>query len=99
MSKPKAKRPTTSLERYRSEVKGEPFTLWEKGEPRVVVPRPTGAQMLEAEEVVQTGTSRDAIHALCGDAAVELLEVLGAEDAQVLRAVFMEMQEHFGLGE
>jgi hypothetical protein len=95
--KPKGR--PNSLARYRAEVKGEPFTLWLDDDKTLVIPRPTGDQMLDAEEAVHRGTSRDVIRALCGDQADELLEVLGDEDAAVLRAVATDLQESFGLGE
>lgn len=88
-----------SLDRYRAEVKGEPFVFWVDDDHSIKVPRPSGDQLLEAEEAMRGGTSRGAIEALCGPVADELLDVIGREDAYILKAVFRDMQEHFGLGE
>lgn len=96
---PKPKGKPFSLDRYRAEAKGEPFELWLDDEKSIKVDRPTGDQMFEAEEAFRTGTSKQALEALCGNKATELLEVLGSEDAAVLRAVATDIQEHFGLGE
>ena len=87
-----------SLDRYRSEAKGDPFELWLDESKSLTVQRPTGDQMFAAEEAFRSGTSRQALEALCGDQADEVLTVLGAEDAAVMRAVVEDMQEHFGLG-
>jgi len=88
----------TSLERYRNEVKGEPFVLWLDDDEKIEIARPTGDQMFEAEEAFNTGTSKDVIIAFCGDQADALLEVIGKEDAAVVAAIAKDMQEHFGLG-
>lgn len=94
-----AKKPTGrpyALDRYRSEVKGEPFVLWLDESESLEVPRPTGSQMLAAEEAT---TSKRAVLALCGpEKGGELLDVIGAEDAAVMEAVLSDMREHFGLG-
>lgn len=87
-----------SLERYRSEVKGEPFVLWLDDENTLEIPRPTGDQLLDAEEAYARGTSRDVIEAVCGDKAEALLEAVGSEDASVLLAVGDDLRKHFGLG-
>ena len=87
-----------SLDRYRAEAKGDPFELWLDADKSIVVQRPTGDQMFKAEEAFRSGTSRQALEAMCGDQAQELLDALGPEDAAVLRAVAEDLQSHFGLG-
>ena len=94
--KPKDK--PNSLERYRSEVKGGPFVLWISDEEKLEIPRPTGEALFDAEDAARFGNSREAVRALAGDKADELLEILGVEDAAVMQAVATDMQEHFGLG-
>lgn len=91
----KAKAKPNSLDRYRAEVKGEPFVLWVTDEEKIEISRPTGDQMFEAEEA---GNSREIIEALCGDQAEEFLAVIGKEDAAVMAAIAADMQETFGLG-
>ena len=91
--KPKAK--PNSLERYRAEAKGEPFVLWIDDDTPFEIPRPTGLQALAAEEAFG---SRATIAALCGDKAEEFFEIIGNEDAAVLKAVAADLEEHFGLG-
>lgn len=86
-----------SLDRYRAEAKGDPFELWLDADKSIVVQRPTGDQIFDAEEAFRTGTSREALKALCGDKADEVLSLLGSEDAAVMRAVAEDMQGHFGL--
>ncbi len=98
MSAPKAKGKPFSLERYRAEAKGEPFTLFIDDNNTIVISRPTGDQMFDAEEAMRTGTSRDVIVAIAGDQADALFEALGSEDAAVFLAVVEDMQKHFGLG-
>lgn len=89
----------TSLDRYRNEVKGgEPFVLWLDDDEKIEIPRPTGDQMFDAEAAYRTGTSRDVIEALCGDQADAFLDVVGKEDAAVVKKIAEDMQEHFGLG-
>ncbi|HEY9369596.1 hypothetical protein [Streptomyces sp.] len=88
----------TSLARYRSEVKGDPFVLWLDDDEKIEIPRPTGDQMFEAEEAFNSGTSRDVIGAFCGDQADAFLEVVGKEDAAVVMKIAEDMREHFGLG-
>lgn len=87
-----------SLERYRSEAKGEPFVLWLDDENTLEFPRPTGNQMLDVEDVLQNGTGRELLAALCGDKFDQLIEVVGDDDADVLAAIVSDMQKHFGLG-
>jgi hypothetical protein len=94
-NRPKPKARPNSLERYRSEVKGEPFVLWIDDENCLEIPRPTGDQMLEVEEAYG---SRATINALCGDKAEEFFAIVGKEDGGVLRAIAADMEEHFGLG-
>ena len=85
-----------SLDRYRAEVKGEPFVLWVDDETKIEVQRPTGDQIFAAEEA---RTSKAGLRAMCGGQADELLDVLGTEDAAVMSAVLEDMRQHFGLGE
>lgn len=93
-----------SLARYRAEAakvgdkKGD-FVLDVDVDNQIRVPRPTGDQILNAEEALRNGTSRDLIKALCGDVADDILEVVGPEDALVLRKLGEDMQSWFGLGE
>ena len=94
-NRPKPKSKPNSLERYRSEVKGEPFVLWIDDDTSFEIPRPTGEQALEAEEAFG---SRAVITALCGDKAEEFFEIVGKEDAAVLKAIAADLEEHFGLG-
>lgn len=93
---PKAKGKPNSLARYRAEAKGEPFVLWIDDDEKLEVPRPTGDVMFELEEA---RTSKEVIGLLAGDQADRLIEVLGAEDFAVMKAVSDDMREHFGLGE
>ncbi|HEY9374537.1 hypothetical protein [Streptomyces sp.] len=88
----------TSLDRYRSEVKGDPFVLWIDDDEKIEIPRPTGDQMFEAEEAVRSGTSKDVIIAICGEQADALLDAIGKEDHAVGQAIAEDMREHFGLG-
>lgn len=96
----KRKPQTKSLAHYRSSVKtGEPFTLPIDEETSIVIERPTGDQILDAEACLRAGDSRGFLEEIAGDVADELLDVLGAEDFDVLRAVARDIQKHFGLGE
>lgn len=88
----------TSLARYRSEVKGEPFKLWLDDDTALEIARPSGDQMFEAEEAIQSGTSKDVIIAICGEQADAFLEVVGKEDHAVVAKIAEDMREHFGLG-
>lgn len=88
-----------SLAAYKSKVKGEPFRLAVDEDNVIVIPRPTGDQILDAEAAQRETDSRAAFEALCGDVADEVLAVLGREDAAVLKMFVEDMQKHFGLGE
>lgn len=88
-----------SLDRYRSEVVGEPFELWISDDECITISRPTGEQMFDAEEAARRGSSRAVVSILCGDQAERLMEVLGTEDAGVMRSVMEDLQMHFGMGE
>lgn len=92
----KPSNPPTSLARYRSEVKGDPFVLWVDDDTKVEVPRPTSESMWDAEEAT---TSREAIRALGGAKGDELVETLAGEDIEVMVAVLNDMRKHFGVGE
>lgn len=94
-NRPKPANKPNSLERYRSEAKGEPFVLWISDDEKLEIPRPTGDQALEAEEAFG---SRAVITALCGDKAEEFFDVVGKEDAAVLKSIAADLEEHFGLG-
>jgi hypothetical protein len=96
---PKAKNKPNSLDRYRAEVKGEPFVLWLDDDEKLEIPRPNGDQMFAAEEAYRTGTSRDVIKALCADQAGAFLDAVGKEDASVVMSIAQDMQKHFNLGE
>jgi hypothetical protein len=91
----KAKGKPFSLDRYRAEAKGEPFVLWLDDEHSIEIPRPTGDTIMDVE---QASNSREIITLLCADKADEFLAAVGKEDAGVLKAVSIDMQEHFGIG-
>lgn len=92
-----------SLASYKAEAakagdkKGD-FVLDVDTDRSISIPRPTGDQILAAEEAMRTGGSRELLHALCGAQAGEILDVVGPEDALVLRKLGEDIQEHFGLG-
>lgn len=83
-----------SLDRYRSEAKGEPFVLDVDVDTAISIPRPTGDVLMDIEEA---RTSREVIRLLAGDQADELLRILGPEDYTVMQQVSEDMQRHFGL--
>lgn len=85
-----------SLDKYRKDAKGEPFVLAVDVDKTITIPRPTGSVLMDVEEA---RSSRQIISLLAGDSADELMEVLGAEDFEVMRGVAADMQKHFGLGE
>jgi hypothetical protein len=93
-----------SLATYRAEAakkgdkKGD-FVLDVDTDKSISVPRPSGDQMFEAEQAMRSGDSKQLLQALCGDQADEIIELLGAEDAAVLRLFGEDLQKHFGLGE
>jgi hypothetical protein len=89
-------RTTYSLARYRAEAKREPFELVIDSSSSVVIVQPSGEDLLAAE---QATSSREAIKILAGDQYEELMKVLGAEPAGVLKAVIADIRDHFGLGE
>ena len=101
---PKSANGAFSLAKYRAEAakvgdkKGD-FVLDVDVDKQIRVSRPTGDQILDAEEAMRAGGSRDLIRALCGDQANEILEVVGPEDALVLRKLAEDMSGWFGLGE
>src|SRR5205085_9967732 len=92
----KPNRKPYSLDRYRSEAKGDPFELWVSDSESIVVERPTGDQMFRLESAT---SSKEVLRILAGDQADALISVLGTEDAAVMREVAKDLQEHFGLGE
>lgn len=95
--KPKKRQKASySLDRYRSEAKGEPFVLEVDEDRKIVIERPSGDVMMDVEEA---RTSREILMLLCGDKADEFLEVVGPEDFEVMQSISEDMQEHFGMGE
>jgi hypothetical protein len=85
-----------SLDKYKSEAKGEPFVLDIDVDTSIVIPRPTGSVMMDLEEA---RSSREIIRHLAGEHADALLKVLGPEDYTVMQGVAEDMKKHFGLGE
>lgn len=88
-----------SLEHYRAKVKGEPFVLPIDEEKSIVIQRPTGDQVFDAEDALRNGNSREFLRAVAGDVGDELLEVISGEDFKVVQAISTDIQKHFGLGE
>jgi len=94
-----SKRPANghySLDKYRSEVKGEPFVLDVSTDETLTIPRPTGDVIFAIEDAM---SSKETIEALAGDQAPRLLEIVGGEDAAVMKALSEDMQKHFQLGD
>lgn len=104
MSSPKPTNGHYSLAAYRAEAakrgdeKGA-YVLDVDVDTTLSIERPTGDQMFAAEEAMRSGSSKDVLVALCGDQADEVLKLVGAEDAFVLRKFGEDVQKHFGLGE
>lgn len=101
---PKAGNGHFSLGSYRAEAakrgdKNGDFVLDVDTDKSISIPRPTGDQMFEAEEAIRAGDSKAVLRALCGGQANEIIDLLGSEDAAVLRMFGEDLQKHFGLGE
>lgn len=88
-----------SVAKYRAEAKGEPFVLELDNDESLTIPRPSGEQMMDAEEAIALGSSRAILEAICGEKTDALLEAVGSEDYKVLRAVSNDIAKHFSLGE
>lgn len=92
-----------SITGYRKKVEGKtPFPLYltdDDVDPAIVIPRPNGNQIFEAEEAMRAGDSKGILKALCGDTFDEFMSVVPKEDAEVMKAIIEDVQAHFGLGE
>lgn len=85
-----------SIADYQKKAKREPFKLAVDAETTITIEPPTADGMFEAE---QAFTSKDAMRAICGDAAEEILDLFGPLPAEVFEAFSKDLQKHFGLGE
>lgn len=88
-----------SLDTFRREAKkdieGGAYVLRLDVDKVIEIPRPTSDQLFDLEE---SANSREALRAMCGDQADEVLDILGPEDPKVTQRVVESMQEFFGLG-
>lgn len=76
-----------------------PFVLDVDTDTSITIPRPSANQMFEAEAAIQRGDSRGLIVAICGDLAVDVLDIFGDEDFKVMGAFGADLQEHFEIGQ
>lgn len=83
-----------SLARYRTEAKKEPFVIDLGDGEQIVIPQPSGADLLEVEKAK---TSEEVLQILCGKDYDRLLEIVKGEDAGVLKAISRDLRDHFRL--
>lgn len=81
------------LDVYRDESGIEPFIL-DTGETQIVIPPPTGEQMLEIAET-NYYDGRTLLKRICGDQYDAVWEVMKDEQATVLMRLLKDLGKHF----
>lgn len=83
-----------SFDSYATEAEPIPFKLRVSQDEVIVIPYPTGDQMLRVDE---SRTAREILRSLCGDQWTRVFELVGDKHAKVMEKLADDIRHHFGL--